>query len=116
MLLITLNVNKGNFNDAAWYEHSLRDTVADFDHQFSLLKKDAYYGIEETYYDDEYGNNGMKRLREVQNKIITITLDLSNLKNIDNILSNNIKKGLCHLMVNDQTIKSWVDTDEDKVI
>ena len=94
----------------------MRDTVADFDHRFSLLKKDAYYGIEETYYDDEYGNNGMKRLREVQNKIITITLDLSNLKNIDNILSNNIKKGLCHLMVNDQTIKSWVDTDEDKVI
>lgn len=101
------------FNDAAWYEHSLRDTVADFDNQFSLLKQDAYDGIEETYYNDEYGNNGMKRLREVQDKIITITLDLSNLKNIDNILSNNIKKGLCHLMVNDQMIKSWVDIDED---
>lgn len=101
-----------DFNDAAWYEHSLRDTVADFDNQFSLLKQDAYDGIEETYYNDEYGNNGMKRLREVQNKIITITLDLSNLKNIDNILSNNIKKGLCHLMVNDKMIKSWVDINE----
>lgn len=102
-----------DFNDAAWYEHSLRDTVADFDNQFSLLKQDAYDGIEETYYNDEYGNNGMKRLREVQDKIITITLDLSNLKNIDNILSNNIKKGLCHLMVNDKLIKSWVDINED---
>lgn len=102
-----------DFNDAAWYEHSLRDTVADFDNQFSLLKHDAYDGIEETYYNDEYGNNGMKRLREVQNKIITITLDLSNLKNIDNILSNNIKKGLCHLMVNDKLIKSWVDVNGD---
>ena len=102
-----------DFNDAAWYEHSLRDTVADFDNQFSLLKKDAYDGIEETYFNDEYGNNGMKRLREVQGKIITITLDLSNLKNIDNILSNNIKKGLCHLMVNDKMIKSWVDINGD---
>lgn len=102
-----------DFNDAAWYEHSLRDTVADFDNQFSLLKQDAYDGIEETYYNDEYGTNGMKRLREVQDKIITITLDLSNLKNIDNILSNNIKKGLCHLMVNDKLIKSWVDINED---
>ena len=102
-----------DFNDAAWYEHSLRDTVVDFDKQFSLLKKDAYGGIEETYYNDEYGKNGMKRLREVQDKIITITLDLSNLKNIDNILSNNIKKGLCHLMVNDKLIKSWVDINEE---
>ncbi len=118
--ILSNNIKKGHFdrqqrdfNDAAWYEHSLRDTVADFDNQFSLLKKDAYDGIEETYYNDEYGNNGMKRLREVQNKIITITLDLSNLKNIDNILSNNIKKGLCHLMVNDKLIKSWVDINED---
>ncbi|QLL71414.1 hypothetical protein GTO84_01930 [Ligilactobacillus salivarius] len=102
-----------DFNDAAWYERSLRDTVADFDNQFGLLKKDAYDGIEETYYNDEYGNNGMKRLREVQDKIITIALDLSNLKNIDNILSNNIKKGLCHLMVNDRWIKSWVDINGD---
>lgn len=102
-----------DFNDAAWYEHSLRDTVADFDNQFSLLKQDPYDGIEETYYNDEYGNNDMKRLREVQNKIISITLDLSNLKNIDNILSNNIKKELCHLMVNDKLIKSWVDINED---
>ena len=54
----------------------------------------------------------MKRLREVQSKITTITLNLSNLKNIDNILSNNIKKGLCHLMVNDGKIKSWVKIDE----
>lgn len=106
------NRQQRNFNDAAWYEHSLRDTVADFDNQFRLLKKDAYDGIEETYFNDEYGNNGMKRLREVQGKITTITLNLSNLKNIDNILSNNIKKGLCHLMVNDKWIKSWVDINE----
>lgn len=102
-----------DFNDVAWYEHSLRDTVADFDNQFSLLKQDAYDGIEETYYNDEFGNDGMKRLREVQDKIIIITLDLSNLENIDNILSNSIKKGLCHLMVNDKMIKSWVDINED---
>lgn len=101
-----------DFTDAAWYEHALRDTVDDFDYQFSLLKKDAYDGIEETYFNDEYGENGMKRLREVQSKITTITLNLSNLKNIDNILSNNIKKGLCHLMVNDGKIKSWVKIDE----
>ena len=105
-----------DFNDAAWYEHSLRDTVADFDNQFSLLKQDAYEGIEETYYNDEFETDGMKRLREVQNKIITITLDLSNLKNIDNIFSNNIKKGLCHLMVNDKMIKSWVDINGDQII
>ena len=39
-----------------------------------------------------------------------------NLKNIDNILGNDTKKGLCHVLVNDGKIKSWVKVDYDEVI
>ena len=104
------------FNEAAWYERSLRDTVVDFDNQYDLLKQDVYEGIEPVYHDEDFGTDGMKRLKKVHQQVVVLQLDRSNLKNIDNILGNDTKKGLCHVLVNDGKIKSWVKVDYDEVI
>ncbi|GFI60831.1 hypothetical protein IMSAG044_01727 [Lactobacillaceae bacterium] len=104
------------FNEAAWYEHSLRDNVIDFDNQYELLKQDVYDGIEPVYSDEGFRNDGIKRLKEVHKQVVLIQLDRSNLKNIDNMLGNNTKKGLCHMLVNDNRIKSWVNVDYDEII
>ena len=104
------------FNEAAWYERSLRDTVVDFDNQYDLLKQDVYEGIEPVYHDEDFGTDGMKRLKKVHQQVVVLQLDRSNLKNIDNILGNDTKEGLCHVLVNDGKIKSWVKVDYDEVI
>lgn len=104
------------FNEAAWYERSLRDTVVDFDDQYDLLKQDVYEGIEPVYHDEDFDTDGIKRLKKVHQQVVILQLDRSNLKNIDNILGNDTKKGLCHVLVNDGKIKSWVKVDYDEVI
>lgn len=104
------------FNEAAWYERSLRDTVVDFDDQYDLLKQDVYEGIEPVYHDEDFGTDGIKRLKKVHQQVVILQLDRSNLKNIDNILGNDTKKGLCHVLVNDGKIKSWVKVDYDEVV
>lgn len=104
------------FNEAAWYERSLRDTVIDFDDQYNLLKHDVYEGIEPVYHDEDFGTDGVNRLKNIQKQVVILQLDRSNLKNIDNILGNDTKKGLCHVLVNDRKIKSWVKVDYDEAI
>lgn len=104
------------FNEAAWYEHSLRDNVIDFENQYKLLKQDIFDGIEPVYSDEDFGTDGIKRLKEVHKQVVLIRLDRSNLKNIDNMLGNDTKKGLCHVLVNDKKIKSWVNADYDEII
>lgn len=87
-------------------QHSIRDTFDDGEDEFQLLKKDAWQGINMTYrkrYD-----NGYDRLIAVLEKITNTTLDLSTLNQIRNLIGNMEKKGICHILVNDGTIKSWV--------
>ena len=56
--------------------------------------------------------NGCERLRQVLIKITSTTLDKSTLSHIKNLIGNLEKKGLCHLLVNDNVIHSWVNIDE----
>lgn len=88
---------------------SIREVYDDADRQFELLKEDAYEGIQETYYDEHV--NGLKRLNEVLKKITSTTLSKSCLMQITNLIGNLEKKGICHVLVNDETIKSWVKID-----
>ena len=89
--------------------HSIRDVFDDGEDEFDLLKKDAWQGINMTFrrrYD-----TGYERLMAVLEKITNTTLDLSMLVQIRNLIGNMEKKGLCHILVNDGTIKSWVRED-----
>ena len=86
--------------------HSIRDTFDDGEDEFEARKRDAWNGISMTYrrrYSDGY-----ERLLAVLEKITSTTLDLTVLSQIRNLIGNLEKKGICHVLVNDETIKSWV--------
>ena len=97
------------YNNAAWLQHSVRDVYDDGENQFQILKEDAYEGIKETYYGSYI--NGHERLRSVLIKITSTTLSKSTLSHIKNLIGNLEKKGICHILVNDGKIVSWVDID-----
>lgn len=88
-------------------QRSVREVFADGEKQFDALKRDAFDGISDTYYDDRH-QNGYDRLMSVLDKITTITLTKSSLINIVGLIGNLEKKGICHILVNDDVIKSWV--------
>ncbi|MBQ9685252.1 MAG: hypothetical protein IJV41_01725 [Oscillospiraceae bacterium] len=90
---------------------SVREVFAEGEAQFSALKEDAYEGISTTYYDDRH-QSGYERLQAVLEKITSTTLTKSALMNIVGMIGNLEKKGICHMLVNDDVIKSWVNIDE----
>lgn len=107
---------RNDFKDERNYYNSVqsrirgvREIFSDVDEQYDVLKKEAYEGIKETYLDDY--PDGFKRLMEVLKKITSTSLNRSQLVKLD-IIGNAERKGLCHVLVNDGYIKSWVDVDE----
>lgn len=92
-------------------QRSVREIFVDGEQQFQNLKDDAFEGISPTYYDDRI-TNGYERLQAVLEKITNTTLSKSTLVNIVGLISNLEKKGICHILVNDDVIKSWVNVDE----
>jgi len=93
---------------------SVREVFADGEQQFGALKDDAFDGIEPTYYDDSF-ETGYDRLRAVLEKITNTTLSKSALVNIVGLIGNLEKKGICHMLVNDERIRSWVVIDDETV-
>ena len=90
--------------------HSMREVFADGEDQFEALKTDAFDGISHVYYDDSF-MTGYDRLIAVLNSIVNVPLSKSALTNIVGLIGNLEKKGICHILVNDEVIKSWVDID-----
>lgn len=99
------------YYQADYVQHIAREAFADGNQQFAVLKEDAYAGIEDTYFDEDH-ITGYDRLKAVLDRITTISLTKSALMNISGLIGNLEKKGICHILVNDETIKSWVDIDE----
>ena len=95
-------------------QRSVREVFADGEQQFDALKDDAFDGIEPTYYDDSH-STGYDRLRAVLEKITNTTLSKSALVNIIGLVNNLEKKGICHMLVNDERIRSWVSIDEENI-
>lgn len=92
-------------------QRSVREVFSDGEQQFQALKDDAYDGISTTYYDERH-LTGYDRLQAVLDKITSTTLSKSSLMNIIGLIGNLEKKGVCHILVNDEVIKSWVNIDE----
>lgn len=88
-----------------------RDTFSDGIEQFERLEQEAYDGIENTYHASY--PSGKERLNNVQAKITSTTLGASKLSRIVGFITNETKKGLCHKLVNDNYIKSWVNIDDE---
>ena len=60
-------------------------------------------------------DSGYDRLIAVLEKITNTRLDLSTLVQIRNLIGNMERKGICHILVNDGTIESWVRKDAETV-
>ena len=99
------------YYSAEGIQRSVRDVFADGEQQFQNLKDDAYEGISPTFYDDRH-STGYERLQAVLEKITNTTLSKSAFINIAGLIGNLEKKGICHILVNDERIKSWVNIDE----
>lgn len=99
------------YYSAEWVKESVRGVFADGESQFDVLKSDVYHTIVDTYYDDRH-ESGYDRLLAVLDKITRITPTQSSLINIVGLIGSLEKKGICHMLVNDETIKSWVNIDE----
>ncbi len=92
-------------------QRSISEVYEDGENQFDILKEDAFGGIQTTYYDDY--DNGYRRLVEVLKKISDIQLTKSKLMLIKNLIGNLERLGIVHILVNDETIPSWVDPFEE---
>lgn len=98
------------YYSAVSIERSVRDVFDDGEGEFSKLKYDAWHGINTTYWKDY--EDGYARLNAVLEKITSTTLDSSVLSQMRNLIGNLEKKGICHILVNDGVIESWVNIDE----
>lgn len=92
-------------------QRSISEVYEDGENQFDMLKEDAFGGIKTTYYDDY--DTGYRRLLEVLKKVSDIQLTKSKLMLIKNLIGNLERLGIVHILVNDETIKSWVDPYEE---
>lgn len=92
-------------------QRSISEVYEDGENQFDILKEDASFGIKTTYYDDY--DTGYRRLLEVLKKVSDIQLTKSKLMLIKNLIGNLERIGIVHILVNDETIKSWVDPYEE---
>jgi hypothetical protein len=79
---------------------------ADDGEQFDILKQETYDGISDVYHDDY--NNGFARLVAVLKQAAVINVSKSLLSNIRNLIGISEKKGVCHILVSEGTIPSWV--------
>ena len=101
-----LNNNRKYFFDAASVYRCIRDAFFEGDKEFNLLKDEAYEGIREVYCQ-EY-QNGYFRLNGVLSKITSTTLNRTQLCKFSRLIGNSEKKGLCHMLVEDGRINTWV--------
>jgi hypothetical protein len=92
-------------------QRNIRDIVSDGETEFSKLKTEIYNGVEVTYFDDY--ENGYERLIAVLKKVTDIQLTNSRLSIIHDMIGTLERKGIIHILVNDNNIKSWVDPYEE---
>lgn len=91
-------------------EHRLRETFDDGAEEFKKLKEDEWHGISGTYWRNY--ENGFERMSAVMDESSRTNLNDSCLMQIRNLINTLARKGICHILVNDGTIPSWVNLDE----
>lgn len=79
------------------------------DDQFRALEDEVYDGIIDTY-ECEYAS-GMDRLRHTLKQSVQISADKCFATRDTSWIGNSEKKGMCHILVNDERIRGWLDDD-----
>jgi hypothetical protein len=96
-----------HYYNAVYVFERVRGVFADSEgNQFDILKQETYDGISEVY-ADEY-DDGFERLIAVLKQAAVINVHKSLLCNIRNLIGISEVKGVCHILVSDGVIPSWV--------
>lgn len=99
---------KRAYAEAHRLQRRVRESFSDGEEQFAALEDDTYEGIEMVFFDDSYGS-GFDRLQAVLKQAAIIPAHKSALYNISGLIGILEQKGICHILVNDGRIKSWVN-------
>lgn len=99
-----------DYYNAEFVRRCMRDSyTSEADDRFEELENEAYSGIVEVY-DRDYAN-GRARLTNVLDRAVTLDFAKCWVRRSTDWLGNSEKKGLCHVLVNDERIKGWRDAD-----
>lgn len=103
-------LQKKYFASAAGVEKALDGVCTNEETPFQDLEEEAYDGIQRVYYRPY--KNGYTRLDKVLDKIVDINLNSVLVTEI-RLIRPLERMGLCHIMVNDERIRSWVDPEDE---
>ena len=102
------NEQREHYFNAIYVMERVRGVFAAEDgNQFEILKKETYDGISEVYREDYI--SGYIRLNAVLKQTGLINMSKSLLANIPNLVGISEKKGVCHILVSEGVIPSWVE-------
>ncbi|MCF0106026.1 MAG: hypothetical protein HUJ53_04640 [Holdemanella sp.] len=86
--------------------HATRDSLFDEENLFDDLLDESYEGVIETW--EQRYPDGFERMEAVLSQAVQISME-SNLIARETVwISTRVKKGLCHILVNDGRIEGWV--------
>lgn len=105
-----LNEQSKCYYSAEAMRRSVRDLFADGEKHFDILKDEIFDSIYETYVDLTL-DDGYQRLKNVLEIVTKANLNSTILLNIKGLVTIKEKKGICHILVNEGRIKSWVAVD-----
>lgn len=86
----------------------MREVFVGSDKQFDILKNDTLEYIQETYEGDY--KHGYERLIKVLERAVD-SRTTSILDSVQNMISPSVRKGICHMLVNDKEL-TWVLDNE----
>lgn len=101
------NRHRKSYFNAEYLDRKSRDAYSDEEPApFDVLKEETYNGVIDTW-DMDY-SDGYARLNNVMAQASQIRVDSCVLSKETAWITNDVKKGVCHILVNDEKIKGWV--------
>lgn len=104
------NRQKQLFYSAEAMKHSVRDLFTDGEENFHMLENEIWSAVSGVYYDIDI-NDGYRRIVDVLDMALKAQLNSTILLNIRGLIKADERQGICHILVNDGIIKSWVEVD-----
>jgi len=96
-----------SYYTAEFLRRSSRDAYAEEEESpFDLLEEETYEGVIETW-DSEYVD-GLARMNAVLSQAAKLSIDSSILCKETNWVTEGAKKGICHILVNEDRVKGWI--------
>lgn len=104
------NRQRRSYLSAEAIKRSVRDIFIDGEEHFDMIEGEVWSAIIESYYDLDV-KDGYRRINNVLNMAIKANLNSTILLNIKGFITSEERKGICHILVNEGIIRSWVEVE-----